>query len=367
MQVRNRLSIAVMTLALAAAGYFALSTSSQKKIVVAVDAPLMSMRVFDPSDMDAARLYFEENPDSRMQLREMFYDYDPQNSAPRFQAAMDDGVELFVTTQPSSTLTASADLFNRSNALIINASATSPTMTGKDDFMIRIIADARLEQEAIADYVNTLDGRRLLVLQDTANAAYTAPGFEFFIKRLGQKAQWDVTLEQFPFQNFRPDSFTQLMAAPFDALYLLAGDFQANMGNLAQLFYHYHPQAPIILTPWARSNAILESAGPAIHNIVLISSHPAKAQDPAIAAYLNRFKQRYGYQPMAMALTVRQALELLEQALAAGHTEPQAIKQYLISQGTLKTSLGEIELDQFGDRTQPLYPINRLDLELKNP
>jgi branched-chain amino acid transport system substrate-binding protein len=365
MTIFRRLFIAVITLALITGAYWAYKQLRPNKIVVAVDAPLVNKRVFDPSDMDAARLYFEETPNSRMKLQEMFYDFNPADSATGFQAAIDEGVRFFVTTQPSSTLVASSHLFAESGPLLINTSATSPTMTAKDDLMIRIIADAQQEQQAIANYINGLPGQRLLVLQDSSNAAYTDPAFRFFVKQLGTRSRWHVTQEKFSFEHFRPSDFNELLTQPFDALYVLGGDFQPNIGNLLQLFYQHHRSAPIVLTPWARSNAIFEMAGPAIDNIVLISHFPAKAQDPAINDYLNRFRQRFGYQPLAMALLVRQALEILEQAMAAGNENPDRVKSYLLSRERLQTSLGEIKLDDMGDMQQIFYPIGNLGLELQ--
>ena len=367
MQTRQKIIIALVTLLIAAMAIGAVSILWPTKITVAVDAPLRSKLIFDPSDMDAARFYFEENPQSRLRLKEMYYDFDPDSSAPRFAAAMKEGIDFFVTTQPSSTLIASTKLFNKPGALVINTSATSPTMTGKDDFMLRIIADAKQEQEAIADYINTLPGQRLLVLQDSENAAYTDPAFKLFLQHLRTRGQWQVTHERFKFETFKPENLVTIMDQPFDVLYVLGGDFLASMGNLVQLFYQHHPQAPIVLTPWARSNFIYETAGPAIDNMVLISHHPAKTADPAIADYLNRFNARFGYQPMAMALMVRQALEILEQAIAAGHTEPDEVRQYILSQKTLSTSLGDITLDEFGDKQQTFHSIDTLAAELKTP
>lgn len=362
--MRNKLILAALLAIAVLIGLWGARMVWPQKITVAVDAPLMSTLIFDPSDMDAARFYFEEHPDSRLSLKEVYYDFDPETSTPRFLGLIKDGVDFFVTTQPSSTLVASAYLFERPGSLLINTSATSPTMTGKDDQILRIIADAEQEQEAIAQYINSLPGRRLLVLQDNANAAYTDPAFRNFVRHLGQQNQWQVTHERFKFETFTPDELADIMSEPFDALYILGGDFQASMGNIVQLFYQQHPNAPIVLTPWARSNLIYQTAGPALQNMVLISHHPSKSDDPAIANYLDRFKSRYGYQPMAMALMVRQALEILEQAVAQGHTTPKAVKKYILSQGQIETSLGSVSLDQFGDMRQTFHPINNLAAEL---
>ena len=97
---------------------------------------------------------------------------------------------------------------------------------------------------------------------------------------------------------------------------------------------------------------------------MLLGHHRAQADDPAIADYLSRFRERFGYQPMAMALHVRQALELLEQAVQAGNSSPSTVRAFLLAQPTIETSLGPIAFDQFGDVNSPLFPINDLSKEL---
>jgi branched-chain amino acid transport system substrate-binding protein len=64
-------------------------------------------------------------------------------------------------------------LFADGRALIIDTASASPALTGKDDYLLRIVPDAVQEQRAIARQVNRLPGRRLLVLQDESNLAYT--------------------------------------------------------------------------------------------------------------------------------------------------------------------------------------------------
>ena len=365
MTKRTKLLVLIACLATLALAYVWYDSTRARPLLVVVDAPLANKRLFDPSDMDATRLYFEETPNSAWRYEALYYDFVPEESAPLFEEALAQGAEFFITTKPSSLLTQSAHLFEQPGALIINTSATNTLMTGKDDYMLRIIADARGEQQVIAEYIHGLPGSRLLILQDQANAAYTDPAYEFFRERFDALGGWHVSHDRFLFERFDPSAVAALLDEPFDVLYLLVGEFQASTGNLAQLFHHHNPDAPIVLTPWARSDAIFENAGPAIDQLVMLSHHRAQADDPAIADYLQRFRSRFGYQPMGMALLQRQALEMLEQAYAQGHRTPSAVRRYLLSLPYIETSLGTIELDQYGDRIPQLHVITDLKSELR--
>ena len=192
-----------------------------------VDSQLVPAMVFDPSEMNAADLFLEERPRSRIRLLKQYYGLTPDRSAPLFREYMDKGVRFFITTQPSTFAVASMRLFADSRALVINTASTSPALTGRDDFILRIIPDAVQEQRALARYVNQLPGGRILLMQDTGNPRYTDPAFALFSAELGALSRWRIVHRKLPAADFKPDDYRALMAEPFDALYILAGDFQS--------------------------------------------------------------------------------------------------------------------------------------------
>ena len=120
-----------------------------------------------------------------------------------------------------------------------------------------------------------------------------------------------------------------------------------------------------MLTPWARSPAILETAGDAIDRIVLTSVYPSRQESPAIDDYFRRFAARFGYEPHAMTIGVRQALELLDQAFAKGYDTPRRVKDYLLSVPRHQTSLGPIAFDRYGDVSGDYHFIRDLRQELQ--
>ena len=321
--------------------------------------------VVGSSEMNASDLFLEEHPQSRIQVVKVYDEWNPEQTAPVIQEAMGQGVRFFVATHPSKCAVASIHLFADSRALVINTASTSPALTGRDDYFLRIIPDVVQEQRALARHVNPLPGNRILVLQDASNPPYTDPAFAVFAAELSALGQWRIVHRTLIVADFNPEEYRSFMAEPYDALYILAGTFQAAIGNIAQLFHYLHPEAPILLTPWDRSPAILETAGDAIDRIILPSHYPSRHQDPALDDYCRRFQARFGYEPHALAIGVQQALELLDQAFAKGYDTPEAVKQYLLSTPTHQTSLGPIAFDQYGDVTGAYYFIPDLKRELR--
>lgn len=335
------------------------------RVGVGIDLPLIYGAVIDPSDLNAAEQFIEEHPGTRLRIFEMYNDARPERAAPDLQKAIDQGVRFFVMTQASSHAVPSLSLFADGRALGINVAATSLALTGKDDYLLHIIPDLRQEQTAMAQQVDRMPGGRMLVIQDTGNLAYTDPAFSVFSDALAASGRWSITRHQLLVSDLDPSSLIDLMAEPYDLLYILAGAFQIPIGNIAQLFHHFNPEAHILLTHWARATGVLEHAGDAIDRLNLLSIYPARDESPAVNDFLQRFNARFGYSPQAMAIGTRQALELFDQAFAKGHDTPVKVKAYLLSESVHETSLGPISFDPNGDFAGPYHVITDPRRELR--
>jgi branched-chain amino acid transport system substrate-binding protein len=318
-------------------------------VAVGVDEPLVNGAVIDPSDRNSADLFLETHPRSRIRLTNHFNSLDPAAAPASIKALRRRSVELFVTTQASNLAVPSLPLFSDGKALAINVSAVSNALSGRNDHFLRIVPDLTAEQRAIAAEINRLPGTRLLVLQDTGNRAYTDPAFRAFAGELQRSGRWQIERRALAIRRFDPTSQRGLLEGDFDALYVMGGGFMPMIGNLSQLFHQLHPQAPILLTPWARSPQVAASAGPAAARIRQVSPYPPRRRDRRVDAFLRRFEQRFGYTPYAMALGTYQALELLDQALASGAASPAAVKRYLLSKPEHATSFGPVRFDANGD------------------
>ena len=342
-----------------------LQVKSQKMITVGFDAPLSARAAFDPSEQDATVFYLEKNPHSRLRPQGFFYEFEPEQARRLYIEAQAQSIPFFITTQPSSLAVHGLDLFTDETTLMINTSSTTLALTERDDFILRTVPDLRAEQVAIAEYLKSQPEKRLLVLQDSQNASYTDPAFEVLYSHFLKDERKVITRERFSFVDFSTADHLEAISKPHDALYILAGDFQATIGVLAQLFHHINPQAPIYLTPWASSGAIFDRIGPAKENVIVFTHQLPDQTQGAVDRFYQEFIDRFGYQPNGMAIKVYMALELIEQAVARGHTSPAAAKRFMLNQGLMETSLGSIFFDHYGDSQGAVFlpvPLPHVDL-----
>ncbi len=65
--------------------------------------------------------------------------------------------------------------------------------------------------------------------------------------------------------------------------------------------------------------------------------------------YSERFERRFSYRPGAISLSTRQAIELLDQALASGASSPSEVKRHLLVRREHRTSFGSVRFDPSGE------------------
>ncbi|MFM9110617.1 MAG: ABC transporter substrate-binding protein [Prochlorococcaceae cyanobacterium] len=324
-------------------------------VAVGVDQPLVPGGVIDPSDQHAAALFQVEHPGSRIRIVPMVNHPDPTSGPRALERLRAQGVRLVVTTHTSSHAVPSLPLFRDGRLLGLNVSATSARLSGRDDLLLRLIPDLNQEQWAMAGQVASWPGtqapRRLLVIQDTENPLYTGPALVQFQASLRRRAPggWTLTIVRLRVGAWHPSQLEPVLTQRFDGIVVLAGGFQPAIGSLAQFCGLRQPGVPILLTPWADGPAIHEAAGEARSQIRQTRFRPPDQPGSAGARYRERFRQRFGYEPYSMSLITRQALELLDQALAAGPDTPLAIKRWLLQRPLHRTSLGEVRFDRYGD------------------
>lgn len=296
-----------------------------------------------------AMFFLEEHPNTLIRPVAIDDKLNPALSAQVVKEAMNRGIRFFITSHPSSCSEAIMDLFTDSRALMLVTASATPLLTGRDDYVLRVIDDTEQEQKRIAHLVNKMPGNRLLVLQDDGNLPYTDPAFKYFSKELDSIGKWEIVNLKLTVSNFDPGKIESLIKGDFDLLYILAGSYQKTIGNLAQLFHKVNKDAPIVLTPWAWSRGIIEAAGPAASRIVNSNFFQLNSRKESTQEYIRRLDSRFGQITPVISIGVRNALELLDQAFSKGYTTPDAVKNYLLTAGTHQTSLGSVSFDRFGD------------------
>lgn len=329
---------------------------ASKPVIVALVTYSSSGSVVGSSATNAGVLFSEETSGSRLAILDLDDNWEPSTTKRVISDARSKGVKFFITSHPSKCAVALLDQFaDDDDALLLVTASTTDRLTGRDDGILRVVADVIQEQREIARHTAESKARDILVVQDTGNRPYTDPAFRIFSQALSNFGDCRISRQEIAVSDFHPENLEGFLAEDADLLYVIAGSYQPAIGTIAQLFHLKHPQASILLTPWTRSPAILEAAGPAADRIVLPTHYPSRHDNAAVYSYFERFKDRFGYEPISMSIGVRQSLELLNAAFRENRCTPREVKQYLLDNSPHTTSLGSIVFDRYGDVESTFY------------
>ena len=308
------------------------------------------------SEVNAARLAVQ---DAGLAKRVEIVPFDdgwvPERTASAWKELRDAGIDIIVTSHVSTCALLVSQMAAEDDVIVLVTGAATNALSGIDDRIVRTIGDVDAEQAAMAEWVRFQGYNSVLVIRDLDNWAYTFAALESFTEAIGQ-----VDLRVTEVSVFSPDIQglkDSMAAAPFDLLYLLIGGSQTIAGTFAQLGRSIQPDCAVLFTPWLKTPALLETAGPALSGAWIPAYYPARGTDPRVDVYVDRYKDLYGYLPNFISLNVYAAVELILQNIQARRYRPLDIKHALVG-SKWSTSFGELIFDDYGDVKRPLYMIS---------
>jgi branched-chain amino acid transport system substrate-binding protein len=336
---------------------FSVAGCTRQKIQVALMTKLESGSIVGSSEVNAARLFLEDNDIDYIEVTPFDDAWDPAKALQAYADIRSRGINILVTSHVSTCAVALAEPVNRDGVLTLVTGATTDRLTGQDDFIIRNVQDVSQEQKNIGRWMRGKAYAGLLVVRDTDNSAYTEPALKYFSEAYGQQPP----VVEVSMNNLNMNELKARMAAqPFASLYLLIGAYRSNAGSIAQLARTIRPDVPIVYTPWMKTPTLLETAGNSLTGSIMPSHYPPKGGNAAVDEYVAHFHKKFGYAPTFISLNVYSAFDILNQAIAAGHRDPQAIREYILKKGAFKTRFGEIRFDRYGDAAGDLYYIENI-------
>jgi branched-chain amino acid transport system substrate-binding protein len=337
-----------------------LSCGNSEKTTVAIMTKLESGSIVGSSEINAARLFLEEHRTKNIEIFPVDDAWEPKKTKLAYEEVRRRGIRILITSHVSTCALAIRDEINRDHVITFVTGATTDLLSGKNDYIFRNIQDVRYEQISIAEYINGLSRKKLLVIRDTDNDGYTVPALKYLQANLKRQAPViDISINRLDLDALAG----KMKRHNFDVLYLLIGGYKSVSGSIAQLAKKLRPDTVIIYTPWMKTPSLLETAGKTIKDSIVPSHYPPRAETPAINDYVERFKKRFGYSPTFISLNVYSALQIVSEALAMGKRSPEEMRDYILNKRTFKTDLGDITFDEYGDTRMPLYFITDLSKE----
>ena len=231
----------------------------------------------------------------------------------------------------------------------ISPTVSTTELTGIDDYFFRIIPDISNVAVQTADYIYQKQSyRRLLVIRDQGNRAFTEPWFQTFKTRFETLGGVEVASVSYVSQ----DSFNfleliqQVNVVEYDCLIILASALDTAM--ISQQLRKKDIVIPIIASEWASTEDILEYGGNAVEGIEILHSFDKNNQSAVFLSFSDRFKERFGYTGSFAAAYAYNAAKILLEALAKENS-PEKIKSAILAGSPYDGVQRKIQFNKYGD------------------
>lgn len=201
----------------------------------------------------------------------------------------------------------------------------------------------------------------MVIIRDTDNFAYTEPALRHFTASLTKPVSGVIPVSIGALDM--PRLQEQIPRGSGLLVYILVGGYNTAAGAIAQLAVRKNPDALILFTPWMKTPALLDTLGSAVRNCIMPSHYQERRSNPAVNTLIQQFRGKFGQYPTYISLNVYSAMGVLDQALREGHRSPEAIKRYIINQGTFTTDLATFHFNATGDTTGSIFFIRDIQGE----
>lgn len=277
----------------------------------------------------------------------------PEQARRRYRELTDAHVRGVIGPMTSSMCQAVLPLANDSRTLTVTPTCTANDFAGLDDYLIRVVATARVFATLAARYHYEHFGvRKAAIVLDHGNKVFTeswAGDFQSSFESLGGKLGARINFVSGDNASLAAAAAAALAASP-DVVVLVANAVDAAL--LVREIRKRSPAIRITSSEWAASERFIELAGAAAEGIVMSQFFDRESVYAGYLAFRRAYLDRFGEEPGFGSIAAHDAATVLFGALArAGDGDLKAVTMAIREFPGLQNT---IALDASGDATREM-------------
>lgn len=270
---------------------------------------------------------------------------------------IDAGVVTIIGHATSEATLAGLTVTNPARVVLLSPSATAPELSGRDDYFFRVV-QARIAPVQFAEHLRRkLGQKRISVIYDTDNAAYSKGYLQAFrgeLQSLGGTVVAETTFSSKTQPDFAP-LVARLRAGDPDGFLIVASDIDTAL--IAQRTRLMGWQIPLSTSAWAQTETLINNGGKAVEGMRIEISN-ALILDPQTTrfqAFRRSYQARFGQIPSFGAVLGYDSAFVLATALRKTDGEAQGLPQALLGIKNFR-GLGDVfSFDAHGDADRPIH------------
>ncbi len=245
---------------------------------------------------------------------------------------------------------------NPAKVVMLSPSTSTPALTGKDDYFFRIVQTMTAQATHSAKYLyNDRNLRRVAVIYDTVNAAYTTAYLDAFAAEYNSLGGKVVAKTSFSSKN-KPDLIPlikQLRTNNPDFLLIIAPDIDAAL--IAQRVRSIDWQIPLFTTSWAQTETLINNGGKAVEGMEIELISAVSSKNPEYRDFTKRYEDKFGRSPSFGAVLGYEAAQVLAAALQKTGGKAEGLKPALLGIKKFRGLSDEFGFDKYGDAVRPIH------------
>lgn len=278
---------------------------------------------------------------------------EPEQALQAIEGLHSQGIDIIIGPALSSQVSYVLDYLNSNAVLAMGATITSPKLSGRQDYFLRVSQDNTRESILQANFLLERGKTEVIAVLDTANTAFTLPWFDEF--RATYSAGGGRVVAQQAYKSQPPLNHARTVRAvrenPGAAVLTVA-----SASDTAQLLQRLRRNglSPVTTTSgWAQTDTLIQLGANAVEGVY--TSHIAADSNRSQKArnFADDYRARYGESPNFAAFYNYDAIHVLVQAMDSLETiDADSVKQQILQQQRFDSVYDSLQFDRYGDVTR---------------
>ena len=270
-----------------------------------------------------------------------------------------EGVSFVVGPMTSELAINLVPLANAAAVPLISPTVSTNKLIGVDDYFFRVYYANSQAAVAMAAHIGELGLKKVAVLYDTRNRAYTEDWVRIFSNRFAVAGR---SVELVPFTAATAGTFEAITAdlkskGP-DGLLILANSIDTAL--ICQQAYKLELKIPRFATGWSYGSKLTTYGGKSVEGLVVVQSVNLKKERAETRLFVDAFRAAYFADPTFPAVHAFDATRLGLMALEGSGGE-RSLKEQVLSIDSFPGVVQNFSLDEFGDVVNP--PIYFMEID----
>lgn len=266
------------------------------------------------------------------------------------------GIEYYITSVKSQIMTSLFSYINDEKLLTIAPSTTGNAFSGYDDYLIKLYPDNRAIGESIANFITSMGYKKIGILYDGGNLAYSITLLDSFAAGLTSTDASIVYKNEFT-RDESHSAYSKeilgLMESQPDAVFFICNSYHGAM--MSQELYRLGIDVPRFFPSWAMSNEFLRLGGSAVEGSYLVTTWDLDSRIPEFLKFKKEYSRRFGEDPVYSSFLAYESLMVMAEAMRkADLNDTESVRNQIVTAAKSAGLQGPIYIDEFGDNSREL-------------